>query len=178
MRFLLKQINVILGAFNMAATIPIPAAKKLISTGQLEQWKDELASWWGKERLRYDQKKMVVLFRNWLGVSKKEAIQMEFNSREEPDKFMEVFLNLLVLEFMNKFHKHSRVSRVDVQMSFQHGAFAEIEFPAGSGQIHNHDVDGHVCIVGTVFYNYGTTQTVFQRFISHTFWQYSHRSSN
>jgi len=162
----------------MTVRVPVPAAKELISTEQLEQWKDELAAWWGKEKLRYDHKKMVVLFSKWLGVSKKEAIQMEYNSREEPDKFLEKFLNLLVLVFKNKFHKKKRVARVDVEMSFQHGAFAEIEFPAGSGQIHNHDVNGHVGIVGTVFYKDGTTQTVFQRFIPHPFWQYSHRSSN
>ena len=162
----------------MTTKVPIPAAKKLISTQQLEQWKDQLAAWWGKERLRYDQKKMVVLFRNWLGVSKKEAIQMEFNSREEPDKFIEKFLNLLVIEFKNKFHPKKRVARVDVDMSFRHGAFATMEFPAGSGEIHTHDVDGHAGIVGTVFYKDGTTQKVFQRFVSHPFWQYSHRSSN
>jgi hypothetical protein len=162
----------------MPVTVPIPAAKKLISTEQLEQWKDELAAWWDVETLRYDHKKMVVMFRNCFGVSKKEAIQMEFNSREEPEKFIEQFLNLIVVNFRSKFHKKKRVARLDVEMSFQHGAFAEIEFPAGTGQIHKHDVDGHVGIVGTVFYKDGTTQTVFQRFVSHPFWQYSHRSSN
>lgn len=65
-----------------------------------------------------------------------------------------------------------------LEMSFQHGAFAAIEFPVGSGQMQKHDVDGHVGIVGKVFYKDGTTQTIFQRFVSHPFWQYSHRSSN
>lgn len=162
----------------MTVTVPVPAAKNLFSSEQLERWKDELAAWWGKENLRYDHKKMVVLFRNWFGVSKKEAIQMEFNSREEPEKFIEQFLNLIVIDFKNKFHSKKRVSRFDVEMSFQYGAFAAIEFPVGSGQVHKHDVDGHVGIVGKVFYKDGTTQTIFQRFVSHPFWQYSHRSSN
>lgn len=162
----------------MTVIVPVPAAKNLFTTAQLEQWKDELAAWWDVETVRYDHKKVVELFRKWLGVSKKEAIQMEFNSREEPEKFIEQFLNLIVVNFRSKFHKKKRVARLDVEMSFQHGAFAAIEFPAGSGEIQNHDVDGHVGIVGTVFYKDGTTQTVYQRFITHPFWQYSHRSSN
>ena len=162
----------------MTATVPIPAADKFFSTEQLEQWKDEIAAWWGKESLRYDHKRMVELFRKWLDVSKKEAIAMEFNSREEPEYFIEILLNWLVTDFKRKFHKSKQVSKLNVRMSFQHGAFATIEFPAGSGEIHTHDVDGHAGIVGTVFYKDGTTQTVFQRFVSHPFWQYSHRSSN
>lgn len=71
--------------------VAVPAAKKLFSTEQLEQWKDQIAEWWGKEKLRYDHKRTVELFRNWFGVSKKEAIEMEFNSREDPEKFIEHF---------------------------------------------------------------------------------------
>lgn len=156
---------------------PVPAAKGLFATKELEQWKDELAAWWGHERLRYDHKKVVVMFRKCFGVSKKEAIQMEFNSREDPAKFIEQFLNFIVIDFKSKLDKISLISRLDVKMTCQQGAFAAIEFPAGSGQVHEHDVDGHVGIVGKVFYEDETTQTVFQRFISHPFWQYSHRFS-
>ncbi len=161
----------------MTVTVPVPAAKKLFSTEQLEQWKDELAEWWGKERLRYDHKRTVELIRKWLDVSKKEAIAMEFNSREEPEKFIEYFLNSLVTDFKDKLHDKT-VSRLEVRMSFQFGAFATTEFPAGSGEVQTYDVDGHAGIVGTVYYKDGTKQTVFQRLISHPFWQYSHRSSN
>jgi hypothetical protein len=162
----------------MTVTVPVPAANNLFTTEQLEQWKDELAAWWGKESLRYDHKKVVELFRNYFGVTKKKAIQMEYNSREEPEKFIEQFLNFVVIDFRKKLQKDKLIVRLDVKMTFQHGAFAAIEFPVGSGQMQKHDVDGHVGIVGKVFYKDGTTQTIFQRFVSHPFWQYSHRSSN
>jgi hypothetical protein len=162
----------------MTVTVPVPEAKSLFSSEQLEQWKDELATWWGKETLRYDHKKTVEFFRDWFGVTKKEAIQMEFNSREKPKMFIGLLLDLIVSEFERKLHSGKQVSRIDVLMSFQHGAFAAMEFPIGSGKVHKHDVDGHVGIVGTVHYEDGTRQTIFQRFVSHPFWQYSHRSSN
>lgn len=161
----------------MTATIPVPAANKLFRTEQLEQWKDQIAAWWGKEKLRYDQKRTVELFRNWFGVSKKQAIAMEFNSREDPEKFIEHFLNSLVKDFKAKFRKRKKVARIDVKMSFQYGAFATTEFPAGSGQEVEHDVPGHAGIVGQVYYADGSRQTVFQRFISHPFWQYSHQTA-
>ena len=157
--------------------VPVPAAGKLFSTEELERWKDQIAEWWGKEKLRYDHKRTVELFRNWFGVSKKEAIEMEFNSREDPEKFIEHFLNSLVNDFRAKFRLKKRVARLDVKMSFQYGAFATTEFPAGSGQEFQHDVPGHAGIVGQVHYRNGSKQTVFQRFISHPFWQYFHRTS-
>lgn len=159
----------------MTVTAPVPAADKLFSDDQLEKWKDEVAHWWGKEKLRYDQKRTAELFRNWLGVSKKEAIEMEFNSREDQDKFIEQFLNWLVIEFRAKLHKEKIVASMDVKMSFQHGAFAVTEFPAGSGNKTQHDVPGHAGFVGQVTYQDGSTQPVFQRFISHPFWQYCTR---
>jgi len=157
--------------------LPVPAAGKLFSTEQLENWKDQIAEWWGKEKLRYDHKRTVELFRNWFGVSKKKAVEMEFNSREEPEKFIESFLNSLVIDFKKKLHGDKRVSRIDVKMSFQNGAFATTEFPAGSGLEFQHDVPGHAGIVGQVYYRDGSKQTVFQRFVSHPFWQYSHRTT-
>lgn len=156
--------------------VPVLAAGKLFSTEQLEKWKDQIAEWWGKETLRYDHKRTVELFRKWFGVSKKEAIEMEFNSREDPEKFIEHFLNSLVSDFKAKLHENKRVARLDVKMSFQHGAFATTEFPAGSGRKFRHDVPGHAGIVGQVHYRDGSKQTVFQRFISHPFWQYSHKT--
>ena len=162
----------------MTAPLPVPEAENLISTEQLEQWKDELAAWWSVESIRYDHKRVISIFKKRFGVSEKHAIQMEFNSREDSEKFIEQYLNLLVKEFKNKIGENTQVSKLDVKMSFQYGAFAAIEFPAGSGQMHNHDVDGHVGIVGKVYYTNGTATTVFQKFISHPFWQYSHKSSN
>jgi len=156
--------------------VPVPAAGKLFSTEQLEQWKDEIAAWWGKEKLRYDHKRIVELFRNWFKVSKDEAIEMEFNSREDPEKFIEQFLDSLVTDFKKKLHKR-QVVRIDVKMSFQFGAFATTEFPAGSGREYQHDVPGHAGIVGQVYYRDGSKQTMFQRFISHPFWQYSHQTA-
>lgn len=153
------------------------AAKKMFSTEQLEDWKDQIAEWWGRENLRYDHKQVVELFRKWFGVSKQDAIEMEFNSREDSEKFIEDFLDWLVSNFKSKLHKGSRVARLDVSMSFQDGAFATTEFPAGSGQEFKHDVPGHAGIVGQVYYRDGSIQTVFQRFISHPFWQYSHRTA-
>jgi hypothetical protein len=160
----------------MTAALPVPAADKMFSSEQLEQWKDQIAEWWGKEKLRYDHKRTVELFRNWFNVSKKEAVQMEFNSREDPEKFIEHFLNSLVIDFKAKLHKKRRVVRLDVKMSFQYGAFATTEFPAGSGREFRHDIPGHAGIVGQVFYREGSKQTVFQRYISHPFWQYSHQT--
>ncbi len=152
------------------------AAMKMFSTEQLEDWKDQIAEWWGKEHLRYDHKQVVELFQKWFGVTKKDAIEMEFNSREDSEKFIEGFLNHLVNDFRAKLHERGRVARIDVSMSFQDGAFATTEFPAGSGQEFQHDVPGHAGIVGQVYYRDGSIQTVFQRFISHPFWQYSHRT--
>ncbi len=157
--------------------VSVPAAKRLFSTEQLEQWKDRIAEWWGKEKLRYDHKRTVELFRNWFDVSKKEAIEMEFNSREDPEMFIEHFLNSLVIDFKAKLRTKRRVARLEVKMSFQNGAFATTEFPAGSGRVFQHDVPGHAGIVGQVHYRDGSKQTVFQRFVSHPFWQYSHKTS-
>lgn len=161
----------------MTKHLAVPAARKLFPTEQLEEWKDQIAEWWGKEKLRYDQKRTIELFRNWFGVNKKEAIEMEFNSREDPEKFIEHTLDSLVIAFKSKFHKNKRVARLEVKMSFQYGAFATTEFPAGSGKEFQHDVPGHAGIVGQVYYRDGSKQTVFQRFISHPFWQYSHKTT-
>jgi hypothetical protein len=155
----------------------VPAAVKLFPTEQLEQWKDQVAAWWGKKKLRYDHKRTVELFRNWFKVSKEEAVEMEFNSREDPEKFIEQFLNSLVIDFRRKLNKNEQVVRLDVKMSFQYGAFATTEFPAGSGREFQHDVPGHAGIVGQVYYRDGVKQTVFQRFITHPFWQYSHQTA-
>lgn len=57
----------------MTATMPVPAADNFFTDDQLEQWKDEVAQWWGQEKLRYDHKRTVELFRKWFGISKKEA---------------------------------------------------------------------------------------------------------
>lgn len=64
----------------------------LYTTEQLEQWKDQVARWWGAEHLRYDHKKTALLFQQWFGVSKQQAVEMEFNSRDEPERFIEEFL--------------------------------------------------------------------------------------
>jgi hypothetical protein len=152
------------------------AAETMFSTEQLEDWKDQIAEWWGREKLRYDHKQVVELFQRWFGVTKNEAIEMEYNSREESEKFIEHFRNSLVSAFKAKLHERLRVARLDVSMAFQDGAFATTEFPAGSGREFQHDVPGHAGIVGQVYYRDGSIQTVFQRFISHPFWQYSHRT--
>ena len=149
------------------------ATKKLFTTEQLENWKDQIAEWWGSEKLRYDHKQVVELFRKWFGVSKQDAIEMEFNSREDSDTFIEDFLYSLATNFEVKLRKGRRVARLDVSMSFQDGAYATTEFPAGSGQVIHHLVPGHAGIVGQVYYRDGSKQSVFQRFISHPFWQYS-----
>jgi hypothetical protein len=91
---------------------------------------------------------------------------MEFDSREDPEKFIERFLNWLVIDFKDKFDTTKRVARLEVKMSFQFGAFATTEFPAGSGREVQHDVPGDAGIVGQVYYGDGSKQTVFQRFIA------------
>jgi hypothetical protein len=146
----------------------------MFTTEQLEDWKDQIAEWWGKEHLRYDHKQVVELFRKWFGATKEDAIEMEFNSRENSEKFIEGVLDRLVDKFEAKLRKGKRVARLDVSMSFKYGAFATTEFPVGSGQVYRHLVPGHAGIVGKVTYRDGSIQTVFQRFISHPFWQYSH----
>lgn len=146
----------------------------LFSTEQLEVWKDQVAGWWGKERLRYDHKRTVSLFQQWFDVSKEEAIQLEFNSRDEPEKFVEHFLNQIIADFENKLHDRPIAALECVHLSFQLGAEATVLF---HGQTFTHDVPGHAGIVGRVHYEDGSTQKIFQRFISHPFWQYSHQSS-
>jgi hypothetical protein len=148
----------------------------LVPTDQREGWKDEIAKWWGLEKLRYEHKEMIELFRKGCGVTKEKAIEMELFSREDSEKFVECYLEIVVDNFLEKLHENQKVSRLDVAMSFQYGAFATTEFPAGSGTVYRHDVPGHAGIVGQVFYEDGSVQTVFQRFISHPFWQYSHRT--
>ena len=144
------------------------------STDQLEKWKDEVAAWWGVEHLRYDHKKTVSLFQQWFGVKKKEAVAMEFNSRDDPDKFIEYFLGRIITVFEGKLHDKPVARLANVNLSFQTGADATVLF---RGQEYRHDVPGHAGIVGRVHYQDGTTQTLFQRFISHPFWQYSHTTS-
>ena len=155
---------------------PTPAAENLFSVNQLEQWKDELAAWWGVERLRYDHKRTVILLKKWLKLTRKDAIAIEYSSREEPEKLIELFLNSLISELKLKFHNKKMISKLDLKISFQYGAFAVIEFPAGSGEIIEYDVNGHAGLIGTVTYIDGTKQKIFQRFITHPFWQYSHTS--
>jgi hypothetical protein len=162
----------------MSTLEQIIGARDLFSTDQLEQWKDELAVWWGQEKLRNEHKKVSEIFRRYFKVSKKEAIEMEFNSRDDPEAFIEYFLGMVIRNFRWKLEKKKVISELRVTMSCQYGAFAKVEFPAGSGEIQDFDVDGHVGIVGRVFYEDGTIQSIFQRFISHPFWQYSNRSSN
>lgn len=144
------------------------------STEQLEHWKDEIAEWWGVEKVRYDHKKTVALFQQWFGVGKKEAVRMEFNSRDKPEQFIEDFLDHVIAVFKSKLHKKRALARIDIDLSFQTGAHATVLF---QGQEYKHDVPGHAGLVGKVHYQDGTVQSVFQRFISHPFWQYSHISS-
>lgn len=146
---------------------------ELFPTEQLEQWKDEVAAWWGKEKLRYDIKRTMSLFQQWFGTSKQEAIELEFKSREEPDKFMEYFLDSIIERYRDKLHDKPIARLENVTLSFQEGAFATVLF---QGKNYRHDVPGHAGIVGQVYYQDGTRQTVFQRFISHPFWQYSHQT--
>jgi len=148
--------------------------KDLFTTDQLEQWKDEVAEWWGAERLRYDHKRTVQLFQQWFRCSKKEAIQWEFNSREEPEKFIEHFLDNIIAEFGRKLLKKPVARLVGVTLSFQDGAQAVVEF---QGTQYEHDVPGHAALIGQVHYRDGSRQTIFQRFISHPFWQCSHQTS-
>lgn len=58
-------------------------------------------------------------------------------------------------DFKEKLHEDKRVARLNVKMSFQYGAFATTEFPAGSNQEFQHDVPGHAGIVGQVYYRDG-----------------------
>jgi hypothetical protein len=150
------------------------AVMDLFPTDQREGWKDEIAKWWGLEKLRYEHKQMIELFRKGCGVTKEKAIEMELYSREDNEKFVESYLEIMEEKFRRKLHKAKEVARLDVNVSFQYGAFATTEFPAGSGKVYRHDVPGHAGIVGRVYYTDGTHDTIFQRFISHPFWQYSH----
>src|SRR5690606_27386272 len=93
--------------------------KDLFTTDQLEQWKDEVAEWWGAEKVRYDHKRTVQLFQQWFRCSKKEAIQWEFNSREEPEKFIERFLDNIIAEFGRKLLKKPVARLEGVTLSFQ-----------------------------------------------------------
>jgi hypothetical protein len=158
----------IMAASQDGATSPPP-----FSTEQLEQWKDEVAEWWGAERIRYDHKQTVSLFRQWFRVSKKEAVEMEFNSRDEPERFIEYFLNSIIADFKKKLHDIPIARIESIKLSFQSGAEATVLF---QGRKHKHHVPGHAGIVGQVHYQDGTRQTIFQRFVSHPFWQYSHQT--
>ena len=163
-----KSERPIKAALQGAATSPVP-----FSTEQLEQWKDEVAEWWGAERLRYDHKQTVSLFQQWFKVSKEKAVQMEFFSRDDADTFIEKFLNWIIADFKKKLHDIPIARLERIKLSFQSGAEATVLF---QGQEYKHDVPGHAGIVGQVHYQDGTRQTIFQRFISHPFWQYSHQT--
>ena len=99
---------------------------------------------------------------------------MEFNSREEPEKFIEKVLNWIIADFKKKLHDIPIARLENIRLSFQSGAEATVLF---QGQKHKHHVPGHAGIVGQVHYKDGRKQCIFQKFITHPFWQYSHRTS-
>ena len=133
------------------------------STEQLEHWKDEIAKWWGAEKLRYDHKRIAALFQQWFRVSKKEAVKMEFNSREEPEKFIEHFLDRIIAAFEKKLHKKP-LTRLDIDLSFQTGIrHRPVQGQSTSTTFLVTLVLWEKCITRW------TMQMVFQRFISHPF---------
>jgi hypothetical protein len=83
------------------------------------------------------------------------------------------FLSYIVAAFQHKLYDKPIARLENVRLSFQSGAHATVIF---RGHKYRHDVPGHAGIVGQVYYRDGTRQTVFQRFISHPFWQYSHQT--
>jgi hypothetical protein len=145
------------------------------SVSTIEKWKDELAAWWGEEHKRYDQKRMVKIMQAWFGCSKKKAIQLEFNSRDKPDQWPEFLLKHVIGQFEAKLRAGKKIAKKDIALSCQLGAYAETTF---KGNTTAYDVPGHIGLVGTVTYRDGRTQSIFQRFISHPFWQHSHRTGN
>jgi hypothetical protein len=155
---------------------PIAQSEGRIKFGieELEQWKDEIAKWWNAERLRYSHKEMVDLFQKWFGITQKEAIRLEFKSRDNDEKWIEQLLEQIIDVFHEKLHVDSPIASRSLKMSFQNGAEATVLF---QGQQFKHSVPGHVGIVGRVSYQDGRNQSIFQRFITHPFWQYSHRTS-
>ena len=139
---------------------------------QLEQWKDQVAEWWGREAERYDAKRTVQVFQQWFGINKREAVDLEYSSREDSARFVERFLNHVIYEFRKKLETDLIVSRMDVELGFKDGAVATVEH--GRETFH-HDLPGHCGITGTVYYTNGGHQAIFQKFVSHPFWQYSNR---
>jgi hypothetical protein len=146
----------------------------LFTTDDLEQFKDDLSVWWRQEKKRMDVKRTIEVLRRFFGITKKEAIEIEYFARNDEDKFMEKYLEQVLSNFEKKLLADDEVVAVSVKMSCQDGAVATILF---RGETYLHDVPGHCGIIGTVLYQSGKTQSIFQKWISHPFWQYHNLSS-
>lgn len=147
---------------------------ELLSFEQLEQWKDDIALWWRLESKRNSHKKTIIALQNLLNISKKEAVELEYQSRKKPERVIEEILSFVTNEFYKKLKDKDIEMIEDISLSCQEGANAYTDF---NGQSFYHDVPGHVGIVGTILYVDQSKQKIFQRFISHPFWQYCQRSS-
>jgi len=149
--------------------------KQLVSVRQMEQWKDKIGAWWGKERQRYNAKQTIKIFRRVFKLPLKVAIQWEINSREDEDTLIEDFLKWLMAELHKRLAKNLRnglkIVGAKLALDSHDGAIADVQF---KGEEYRFDVPGIICIIGEVYYAGGIIQTLWPRFIGHPFWQWSH----
>ena len=141
------------------------------SADQLEDFKDQISGWWSVESMRYDHKQMVAKFQLWAHCSKSEAVEMEFKTRDDSEKIIENILNWKLFDLKIKMQEMPIIT-FDLSLSKQLGATGTLLF---RGEETTFDVDGDIHFVGHIDYKNGSRQDFHQKFVSHPFWQYSHR---
>ena len=138
---------------------------------QLEEFKDQISEWWSVESMRYDHKQMVAKFQQWAHCSKAEAVELEYKSRDDSEKMIEHILAWKLFDLKIKMQEIP-IRSFDLSLSKQLGATGTLLF---RGEQTEFEVDGDIHFVGHIDYKDGSRQDFHQKFVSHPFWQYSHR---
>ncbi|WP_171469475.1 hypothetical protein [Frigoriglobus tundricola] len=135
------------------------------------KWLDKIGNWLREELRRYPDKGTEI-FSEWFDCSKKEAEALRAMFFVNPDAVAKRYLRTVIEALLKKLHDEN-VDGARLNLSLESGATATVTF---KGVETEYTVPGHAGLVGEVFYSNQTTQTIFQKFVSHPFWQYSHRS--
>jgi hypothetical protein len=152
---------------------------RLFGKERLEQWKDRIAVYWEETIDGIDQEQLFHALARLYG--KKEGRKLLRASRSDQVKaIVDGEGRWLVSQFVKKIEgvvrgPEDRLETAGLRLEEHPYSEADI---VHEGTTTHYKVDGIICITGgvSVYHPDGTTHevTVFSKWVSHPFWQYSH----
>lgn len=158
-------------------------AIRLFGKERLEEWKDQIAEYWERQLEQIDEKQLLKALSRMYG--RKQGKQLLRTSRSEKTRnILRGEEHYLVGRFAKKL---ANITQGPEDRFTTRGLKLE-EHPYSTatvlheGHEYTVDVDGLICITGTVTaYHPDGSQTqanIFSRWITHPFWQYTHLAAH